>query len=235
MNNSPIYGLMSNPSMVDFPDCMAAVFFISGCNFRCGYCHNSELITPVAKGYSWGKLKQYCEKFRNNWVDGVVITGGEPTLAKNLPELVDFFKTEGFRVKLDTNGSNPQMLEKLIPKLDYVAMDIKCSLKSYPKLVKFNNLKNIETSINILKQSQQSSYEFRTTIIQSFHNQQEMLAIGKLIRGTKHYVIQPFLPRENLPDPALRTQPRTTPEYLKKLGKLMQPFATKITIRGAGI
>ena len=126
-----IIGGLQKTSLLDFPEKIAAIVFTMGCNFRCGYCHNPELINGEAK------IEEVFEflKTRQGKLDGVVITGGEPCLQKDLPEFIKQVKELGFAVKLDTNGSFPEMLEKVLPDLDYVAMDIKAPLEKYSQIV----------------------------------------------------------------------------------------------------
>jgi len=230
---SSVYAYLENPSMVDFPRHFAAVFFISGCTFRCGFCHNAELIKKKKAGLSWEDIEAACAKFKKNWVNGAVITGGEPTTAADLPELINLFKKKfGFAVKLDTNGSNPKMLEKCLPNIDYVAMDIKCGFNFYPEFVGFSDIEKLEESIRLIRE-QAKDYEFRTTVIETVHTDEEMLQIAEIVKGSKRYVMQPFIPRNNLPDEKFRTLPRTTAARLKELEKLMAGCADEIIIHGS--
>ena len=228
---SPIYGLMSNPSMVDFPGRMAAVFFTTGCNFRCGFCHNASLLGAPREGYDWEKLDEICRRFRKQWIRNVVITGGEPTLCANLPETIDFFRERGFGVKLDTNGSNPALLAELLPKLDYVAMDVKCGLERYPSFVAFSHPEKVAAAIDLLVRGQ-TPYEFRTTLVEGIHDDDELRAIGEAVRGAALHVLQAFIPRENLPDPALRVTPRTTPSRLREAAAILSDYVREVRIRG---
>ena len=203
-----IFGFLPNPSMVDFPGHLSAVTFTAGCNFRCGFCHNAELMEDKGVGMTWERLGRACKSFRDNWVDGVVITGGEPTLANDLHELVVFFRRNGFAVKLDTNGSNPDAMQNLLPEVDYVAMDVKCSLPRYHELAHYAQSDRVQESVEILKQSD-VPYELRTTLIESFHDDAEMESVFDLIAGVKKYALQPFLPRDDLPEPRFRNESRT--------------------------
>ena len=237
MTNVPdqtsVYGFLQRPSMVDFPGHLAAVFFTSGCNFACGFCHNAGLLQRKRAGITADRLRQVTRDFRaKDWVDGVVITGGEPTLCEDLPALVDFFKGEGLAVKLDTNGSHPERLPSLLESVDAVAMDIKCSLESYPALAAFRDTDRIRESVRAILAST-CVHEFRTTVIESFHTDEEMRAVGELIDGAQTYTLQPFVPREDLPDPALRSEPRTSPSRLQALHTLMQPYAQTVAVKGA--
>ncbi|MCF7933499.1 MAG: anaerobic ribonucleoside-triphosphate reductase activating protein [Spirochaetia bacterium] len=227
-----IYGFLQRPSLVDFPGSISAVLFTSGCNFSCGYCHNAPLMGSREAGLSADELRMAIDRFRKkDWIDGVTITGGEPTLVPHLPQLVTWFKDQGLRVKLDTNGSHPDMLEGLLDQLDYVAMDVKCALEHYRSFVSYGQSERIRGSVDLLKAGN-TAYEFRTTVLASFHTRSEMLSIGKLIEGAACYTLQPFVPRDNLPDPALRTLPRTSPDLLKEYAQLMHPYARTIKIAG---
>jgi pyruvate formate lyase activating enzyme len=162
-----------------------------------------------------------------------VISGGEPTLWElELPELIAFFRRFGFAVKLDTNGSRPDILAKILPHLDYVAMDIKCEPEQYPELVGFHDWGKIEESIELIKNSD-VEHEFRTTIIEDVHSHDHAHAIRPLIKGAKRYILQPFQPQEHLPDKKLRTVARTKPSHLRKLRDLLHGSAHEVIARGA--
>ena len=229
---SSIYAYLEKPSMVDFPKHFAAVFFVSGCNFTCGFCHNATLMGKKQVGLSQEKLEAACTQFKNNWVNGVVITGGEPTLAEDLPELIRFFKSFGFAVKLDTNGSNPRKLAECLPLVDYVAMDIKAGFSLYPKFVGFPNLGKIRESIDLIR-TQAKDYEFRTTIIESIHTDEQVDEMAQLVRGTKRYVLQAFIPREELPSPQFRTMPRTTAARLTQIKERLEGTTDELLVRGS--
>ena len=229
---SPVYGFLKNPSMVDFPGHMAAVFFTSGCNFTCGFCHNAELMAVKKRGISWERLKEACTHFRRDWVSGAVITGGEPTLSHRLPELIAFFRSFGWAVKLDTNGSMPDVLEALLPLVDYVAMDIKAGPDGYKELVGYDNVERIERSIELI-QANAADYEFRTTIIEGFHDEKQMEGIGYLLNHAKRYIMQPFIPQDTLPDEKMRKLPRTSDGTMQFVRGLMQGCADEVIVRGS--
>ncbi len=230
---SAIYAYLEKPSMVDYPKHFAAVFFISGCGFSCGFCHNAALMGKKQTGLSWEKLADACAKFKKDWVNGVVITGGEPTVAPDLVELILFFKKRfGFDVKLDTNGSNPERLAECLPLVDDVAMDIKCALPTYPDWVGFADTGKIQRSIDLIR-SEAKDYEFRTTVIEPVHTDEQMAAIYETIKGAKRYALQAFIPRDELPEELYRTTPRTTAARLKELKQLMAGCADEILLRGA--
>jgi len=228
---SPVYASMRNASLVDFPGRMAAVFFSTGCNFRCGFCHNAPLLGTAREGYTWERLDELCQRFRRQWVNAVVLTGGEPTLAPALPETLQFFRERGFAVKLDTNGSRPRVLTEVLPLVDFVAMDVKCSLPRYPEFVGFHDPAAIGQSIRMLMASG-TPYEFRSTLIEHVHTEEEMRCIGETVRGATTFVVQAFIPRDDLPDPGLRTTPRTRPQVLQRAADIVRPFVGRVEIRG---
>ncbi|MCF7848221.1 MAG: anaerobic ribonucleoside-triphosphate reductase activating protein [Kiritimatiellales bacterium] len=231
--DTSVYAYLEKPSMVDFPKRFAAVFFISGCGFHCGFCHNAQLMAKKQAGLSREKVEAACAKFKKDWVNGAVITGGEPTGASDLPEIISLFKNQyGFAVKLDTNGSNPKMLEKCIANVDYVAMDVKSGFSLYPEFVGFSDIAKLRESIRLIRE-QARDYEFRTTVIETIHTDEQMLEVAEIVKGSKRYAMQAFLPRDELPDEKYRTLPRTTAARLKELETLVAGCADEILLRGA--
>ncbi|NQT58385.1 MAG: anaerobic ribonucleoside-triphosphate reductase activating protein [Bacteroidetes bacterium] len=229
---TPLFGFLQRPSLVDFPGKISAVFFTSGCNFTCGYCHNAPLLGVKKQGLQRDVFAKAIRKFREtDWVTGVTLTGGEPTLCPDIPIIISWLKSQGLAVKLDTNGSNPTMLKELLPFVDYIAMDIKCTIPAYPEFVGFNNTDYIATSVELIK-THAANYEFRTTIIENFHSDEEMHKIGSLIDGAKRYTLQPFLPREGLPGKEYRTMKRTSPDLLSRYRDLMAPYAENVVWKG---
>lgn len=218
--------------MVDFPGTLAAVMFTSGCNFTCGYCHNSALMRTRREGMTWEKLKEGCDTFRDQWVKGVSVTGGEPTLwGEELVRLVEFLKHQGFKVKVDTNGSRPDVVEKLADIVDFIAMDVKCSLAKYGEFVNFDKSDRIAESVEIIR-SRVPAHEFRTTIIEHFHTDEQMADIKALVTGAKRYVLQPFIPRDDLPDESFRKLFRTRASRMQELTALMSGCADTVELRG---
>jgi pyruvate formate lyase activating enzyme len=227
-----IYAYLEKPSMVDYPKHFAAVFFISGCGFSCGFCHNAALMGKKQHGLSMEKLEAACAKFKKDWVNGVVITGGEPTTASDLLELIRLFKERyGFSVKLDTNGSNPRKLAECLPYVDYVAMDIKCGFSAYPEVAGFPNIGKIQQSIDLIR-SEAKNYEFRTTVIETVHTDEQMDEVKQIVDGSKRYALQAFIPRDELPDLKFRTVRRTTSARLHQLKGRMAGCADEILLRG---
>ena len=159
-------GGVQKTSLLDFPEKISTIVFTQGCNFRCGYCHNPELIYKNEPAWTNVGFFEFL-KSRRGKLDGVVITGGEPCLQKDLIEFIKEIKSLGFLVKLDSNGTFPIVLEKAIPYLDYIAMDIKAPLEKYKNIVGVNiDTQTIKSSIDIIMNSN-VDYEFRTTVVKS--------------------------------------------------------------------
>lgn len=190
-----ILGLQKT-SLLDYPHHVASTIFTGGCNFRCPYCHNGDLVLDTAhmEPYTEEEIFEHLNK-RKNTLDGVCITGGEPTLQKDLPEFIKKVKELGLKVKLDTNGSNPKMLQALLEEnlLDHVAMDIKNSPVKYRETIDVDtfNVDYIVDSVDILKKLS-TSYEFRTTLCKELHTKDDIILIGEWLKGSQAYYLQPF-------------------------------------------
>lgn len=181
-------------SLSDYPGFISAVIFTQGCNFNCDYCQNSSLI-PNKKGLmEEEEILDYLKK-RKSILDGLVISGGEPTVQKDLKEFIIKIKEFGYKVKLDTNGSNPKVLKDLLDNnlLDYVAMDIKQDKINYEEVTGYKkyNFESIKESIKILEESK-IDYEFRTTLIKNYHDLQKVENILKIIDKKSKYYLQNF-------------------------------------------
>lgn len=187
---------LNKTTLLDYPGRVAATIFTGGCNFRCPFCHNGDLvIKPSVQGvYSEEEIFSFL-KMRKNLLKGVCITGGEPTLQADLPDFLTKIKEIGYDVKLDTNGYQPGVLQELLQKklIDYVAMDIKnCRGKYAETAGKADfDIGRIEKSIELLRQAQ-IPYEFRTTVVKEFHTMQDILAIGEWIAGCPQYFLQQY-------------------------------------------
>ncbi len=199
-----IGGFQKN-SLIDYPNLISAVVFTYGCNFRCPFCHNAELVVKKPEQlYDEQDIMAFL-KTRINKLDAVSITGGEPTLHKDLPNFIAKIKEMGFKVKIDTNGTNPKMVEFLLKKnlIDFIAMDVKTVLdkKEYSSVVGVDlsdeMFNNILRTIEIIKNSK-IKHEFRTTAIKEIHNKDKFNAILKAIQGADKFVIQSFNPENTL-------------------------------------
>lgn len=219
-------------SLVDYDGKVACTVFTSGCNFRCGFCHNSALVVPVNAfpQVESEEFFSYLEK-RRGILDGVCVSGGEPTLASDLPLFCQKIKDLGYSIKLDTNGTNPDMVKKLAnDKLcDYFAMDIKSSLSNYPLITKSNvDITKISETVDFFL-SGQVDYEFRTTIFNEFHTREEMEQIGKWIKGAKKYFLQKFVSGENCIEQGFTTIDEQT---AKEFVEILKPYIPNTKLRG---
>ena len=193
-------------TLLDFPGRVACTVFLGGCNFRCPFCHNSELLDGTEEQVMDDKaLLSFLAK-RKGILDGVCITGGEPTLKKELPQLLREIKALGYPVKLDTNGYRPEVLKALVEEglVDYVAMDIKNSPDEYGKTVGLSkmDISRIEESIRFLAKGN-VDYEFRTTVVSQLHTKKSIEDMGKWLLDTagapvKQLFLQPFVDRDTV-------------------------------------
>ncbi len=230
---SPVHACLIRPSLVDYPGHQAAVFYMAGCNFRCGFCHNATLLETAGHTLSWADLHRRCRRFQDDWVEAVVLSGGEPALAHGLEDLCRFFKQElGWAVKLDTNGSCPDRLRSLLPLIDMVAMDIKTSLAGYPALTGFECVENLVESMALIRANARD-YTFRTTVIEEVHDEAVMHEIGALLRDARRMTLQPFVPRDNLPDARFRRMRRTSPAHMRTVREWMSAYVEEINLVGA--
>ena len=185
-------------SLLDYEDKVSIVLFSQACNFRCPFCHNGESVLNAQSALDFDEILAYL-KTRTGLVDAVVFSGGEPTLEPDLEVKIKSVKSLGFLIKLDTNGTNPVLLEKLIDEglIDYVAMDIKNSPSLYAKTsgVTNINLDNIRKSISIIMKKA-PDYEFRTTLVKEFHEHMDYDSFFELIKGAKRLFLQKFVDRE---------------------------------------
>ncbi len=183
-------------SLIDYPSKISAIIFTQGCNFRCPFCHNPELVNPelFADTLDENSVLSFLRR-RVAKLDGVVITGGEPLLQHDLVEFIERIKEIGYLIKLDTNGSYPEILKQLLAKnlIDYIAMDIKAPLEKYLNVVKTDAYtEKIMESVKIILNSN-IDYEFRTTVVKDLLTEDDLICIAKLIRGAKRYVLQKFV------------------------------------------
>lgn len=184
-------------SLIDYPGKICAIVFTQGCNFRCPYCHNPELVNPELFGapIPEGNILSFLAN-RKGKLDAVEITGGEPALQPDLMDFIRKIKDLGYLVKLDTNGSNPGIISEAIEReiVDYIAMDVKAPLERYQEITNSGvDPAKIEHSIELIMSSG-LDYEFRTTVVKSQLGKRDVLEIGRWIRGSKRYVLQKFVP-----------------------------------------
>lgn len=248
-------------SLLDYPNKISAIIFTQGCNFRCQFCYNPMLVWPTSmdegsrlKYETWlnnqeskpsydedqightlfleDDLFDFLQK-RLHKLDAVVITGGEPTLHSDLPEFLNKIKKMGYHIKLDTNGTNPEMLKKLLAQdlVDYFAMDIKAPAVKYEKITGVKvNLDNIKKSVKIIKESGKP-YEFRTTVVPGLHEMGDIAGLGELINGAELWYLQYFKSDTELVNAGLEGKKAFTGIELEKMRKEGEGWVKRCLIR----
>ncbi len=208
-------------TLLDYPGHLAATLFLGGCNMRCPFCHNASLVMdPGAQPtIAEDEVLRVLAK-RQNLLEGVCVTGGEPTLYPDLPAFIDRIKALGLKVKLDTNGTNPVMLRALTEDglIDYVAMDIKNSPEKYGLSSGANGflLNKVKESVAYLL-TNPIDYEFRTTIVKEHHTEADMHSIGIWLQGAKAYYLQGYRESEDILSPGLHSHSKATMETFRAL------------------
>ena len=224
-------GGLQKVTLLDFPGKVACTVFLTGCNLRCPYCHNPDLVLTKDNG-KYISEKEFFEFLlsRKGKLDGVCITGGEPTLYPNLINLIRRIREMGFLVKLDSNGTVPEILKLLLREklLDYVAIDIKNAPTRYAETCGADVIEQVKKSAALLKNSN-IDYEFRTTVCHPFHSPDGMQEIGRWLHGAKRYFIQPFVDSDNLLGSGISAMAK--PE-LKTLLKAVKPYIPAAELRG---
>ncbi len=225
-------------SMIDYPGLASSVVFFFGCNFRCSFCHNPELLDEATsveyglKTYTEEEILNYLEE-NLGFIDGVVVTGGEPTINAGLPEFIRKVYELGLKVKLDTNGTNFEMLQLLLEKkhVDFVAMDIKSCFENYEKITNSKiDTEVIKKSIDIVKRF--PNYEFRITIAPGI-TKEDITKIGEYLNNVganRTLAIQQFRPDKCL-DKELQEYPKTSDKILEEFSAIAKPFFEKVVLR----
>ena len=225
-----LYGL-NKLTLLDYPEHLACTVFTGTCNFRCPFCHNASLVTNIdEERISEEEFFSFLQK-RQGIIEGVCVTGGEPTLQPDLKDFLKRIKDLDYSVKLDTNGYRPDVLEKLIDLklIDYVAMDVKNCFEKYELttgLVNINTDKILK-SINLLKEGR-VDYEFRTTIVKEYHSIDEFTKIGELIKGAKKYFLQCYQYRDSVREKTLNAM---TKEELTSCLEKVKPYVVYAALR----
>lgn len=220
-------------TLLDYPGKLACTIFLGSCNFRCPFCHNAGLVLaperepviPIEE--VMGTLKK-----RKGILDGVCITGGEPTMNARLPEFVQKIREMGYAVKLDTNGSHPEMLKSLVEQglLDYVAMDIKNSPEKYSMTAGVSrvDLESVCESVDFLK-SGAVDYEFRTTVVKELHKKEDMQTIGNWLSGSRRYFLQAYEESDQVIRPVFSSYSK---EQLENFRQMLLEKIPQVEIRG---
>jgi pyruvate formate lyase activating enzyme len=227
-------------SLVDWDEKVSSTIFLASCNLRCPFCYNTELVLyqERLRTIPFEEITGYLERNRE-WIDGVVITGGEPTIHSDLPNLCEKIKTLGFLVKIDTNGTNPTMIQELIDtkSADYIAMDIKAPLEQdkYGTTVGVNAshlLSKILETISILQDSK-IGYEFRTTLVPTIHKETDIEEICQKIKYCKKYVLQSYQTDVGTINPNFQNLKPFSQEELRTFLKIARKIIPNTTMRNS--
>ena len=238
MVNMLICGL-NKTTLLDYPGHVAATIFLGGCNFRCPFCHNRDLVfvnegmeKKLVMNYEEDKIFALLKK-RKGILTGVCVTGGEPTLNKELPFFLDKIKSLGYLVKLDTNGYRPEVLKELLSRelVDYIAMDIKNSPLKYGVStgVAGIDISKIKESVDYLLSGMAPDYEFRTTIVKELHDENDMHVISEWIKGAKAYYLQSYTDSDGVIETGYHAHDKDT---LVKFLQICRAYIPNSQLRG---
>ncbi len=239
-----IIGGLEKLSLLDYPDHLAAIIFTQGCNFRCHFCYNPMLVLPrkgedvknkEEKGFSTLSTEDLFLFLRERFgrLEGVVITGGEPTLHPDLPSFIKQIKDIGYLVKLDTNGTNPEMIKELIKEklIDYIAMDLKAPLDKYKETTGVEvDCDNIEKSVKIIISSG-LPYEFRTTVVPGLLVKDDFRKMGEIIKGASKWYLQNFKSDTELVDANFKAQKGYTAKEMTEFASIGKEYVNLCEVR----
>ncbi len=231
-----ILGGLQKLTLIDYPGHIAATVFTMGCNFRCPFCHNPELVRMTHNMEHGTVLEDdFFEllKDRQGQLEGVCITGGEPTIQPDIVDFIRRIKNMGYKVKLDTNGTRPDVLRLLYAKklLDYVAMDIKNSPEKYEKTANSKiDIGRIKLSVDLIQNSR-VDYEFRTTVVPGLHEENDFLEIAKWLDGSKKYILQSFENKGKILDPRFLKKKKGKKLDLEKIAGNIEKYFGKVETR----
>ncbi|MFH1229618.1 MAG: anaerobic ribonucleoside-triphosphate reductase activating protein [Candidatus Aenigmatarchaeota archaeon] len=229
-----VKGFIKN-TFIEYPGKIASIVFLSGCNFRCSFCFNQELIfdSDCLDDIDEKDVFDFLDKQRK-WIDALVMSGGEPTMNVELPEFIKKVKKMGLLVRLYTNGSNPKALKDLIENkmVDSIAMDIKAPLneESYEKITGVKGIvKNVIDSVSIIMKSG-VDYEFRTTVVPGLHSEKDVESIANSIKGAKLFVLQKFVPEKAMDD-SLKKLKTQSDEEMQRLAEVANKYVSNVKVR----
>ncbi|MCS7115153.1 MAG: anaerobic ribonucleoside-triphosphate reductase activating protein [Nitrososphaerota archaeon] len=219
---------LQKTSLIDYPDKVAAVLFTPGCNLRCPYCYNWRIVVdPKPPFLNENTAMQILEE-RKKYVDAVVVTGGEPTIHKELPRFLKRLKEKGFAVKLDTNGLNAKVLEECLPYVDYVALDVKTTPEKY-SLLGAKETAELMRTIEFLKAGK-VEYEFRTTVVPKLVEEGDIARIGEIVKGAENYALQQFIPGDTLDEEYRNIKPYPS-ETIEKMAETLRKHVNNVVMR----
>jgi pyruvate formate lyase activating enzyme len=215
-------------SLIDFPDRIATVLFTPGCNLRCPYCHNWRIVLDPKPPFLNEETVMQILKKRKKYVDAVAVTGGEPTMHREIPKFLKKLKEKGFVVKLDTNGLFPRVLKKCLPHVDYVALDVKTSLEKYRRLGAKDTADFLRT-VEILKNGK-VEYEFRATVVPGFVDEEDIPKMGEVVKGGKRFAFQQFILGDIL-DKTFNNVNPYPPKVIGEFASVMKKYVANVILR----
>ncbi len=212
-------------SMVDYPGHLCTILFFGGCNLRCFYCHNRQIsFAPhLLDSIDPSIIYNFLEK-RRGFIEGVCFSGGEPTISEGLQGIIVKIKKMGYKIKLDTNGTYPGIVKKMVELklLDYIAMDVKAPKNKYRQITGVDlNLRSIEESIEFLKKEEKVKYEFRTTIVPGFFKKDDIKSLARWLAGAEKYVLQPWKGKGGC----------MSEKDLKQYAEVLKPYFRRVEVR----
>jgi pyruvate formate lyase activating enzyme len=215
-------------SLLDFPNRICSVLFTPGCNLRCPFCHNWRIVIDPKPPFLNEEMALKIVEKRKKYIDAVAVTGGEPTIHKELPKFLKKLKDRGFTVKLDTNGFDSRLLEECLQHVDYVALDVKTSLKKYVSLGASDTVELVRT-VEILKTGK-VEYEFRTTVVPGFVDTTDIYEMREFVKGAKRWALQQFVPKDTL-EKSLSSLRPYPPEIFSEYAETIKNYAEEIILR----
>jgi len=215
-------------SLIDYPNKVASVLYTPGCNLRCPFCHNWRIAVDPKPPFLQETAALKILENRKKYVDAIVVTGGEPTMHKELPKFLAKLKARGFLVKLDTNGFYPGVLEECLASVDYVALDVKTSLDKY-KMLGAKDTAGLMRTVEILKTGKVPC-EFRTTVVPEVVTAEDIARMGELVKGAKTYAFQQFVPQDTL-NKRFETLKPYAPEAIAEFAENMKKYAENTILR----
>jgi pyruvate formate lyase activating enzyme len=230
-----VLGGLQKYSLIDYPESVSCIVYTIGCNMACGYCYNPTLSKPeqpIKTGFTEEMFLEFLDS-RVGKIQAVVITGGEPTIHDDLPEFISKIKAKGFKVKLDTQGSRPDMVEKILNEklVDYVAMDIKAPLDRYQEVTRsLVSPSDIKKSIKLIMEKS-PAYEFRTTTVRDQLDGDDFEKIGELIKGAPLFALQKFMPMGKTLEASFMNRKAYTDEEMEVFKKIMEKYAKIVIVR----
>ncbi len=219
---------LQKTSLVDFPNKITSVLFTPGCNLRCPFCHNWRIVVDPQPPFLTDEIALKILQDRRKYVDAIVVTGGEPTIHKEIPRFLRKLREKGFLVKLDTNGLDSKTLEECLPYVDYVALDVKTSLEKYRRLGAKETAELLRT-VEILKTGK-VEYEFRTTVVPSFVEMEDVHKICEVVKGARTFVFQQFVSGDTL-DEKFKTLIPYSREIISGYADVMKSYAEDVVLR----